>query len=156
MASRYSQAWTETTPVPSDILGYVYQHMQNLRRDFRERMNCPEWSIYYRLKDLGTVAAGTVNLDLSQGDCFLCTLPTSGTVTFDITNAPSNSYDEKVMLMITLVIKNPSSGTPIITWASKFKKTPSVIDQTANKYSVVQIISWDCTNYYAGLLFTGV
>ena len=156
MASRYSQVWTETTPVPSDILGYVYQHMQNLRRDFRERMNCPEWSIYYRLKDLGTVAAGTVNLDLSQGDCFLCTLPNSGTVTFSVINAPSNSYDEKVMVMFTLVVKNPSSGTPTVAWSSQFKKYSTDIDTTANKHTVFQYISWDCTNFYGGILFTGV
>ena len=144
MPSRYTNVWDETSPKVTDIAGYMYQHMQNLKIDVRERMQYPAWCVRYKLVELGTVSAGTVNLNISSGDAFSCTLPTSGTVTFDVTNVPSNDYDEKITIFLTIIVKMPSSGTPSIAWSSKFKSiagfTPST---TANSYTIYQAISVD-------------
>lgn len=159
MASRYSHVWNEATPAATDVMGYMYEHMQNLKTDVRERMQYPAWAVGYKLSDLGTVSAGTVSLDLNTADVFLCTLPSSGTVTFEITNAPVNMYDEKVMSMVTLVIKMPSSGTPTIAWASniKYLAGSGALLTTNNTYSIVQFITFNGgTNYIMMPLVTGV
>lgn len=125
MATRYSGTWSEATPVIGDIAGYAYQLMQNLKRDIRERLIGPQWGINYRAKDLGTVVAGTVTCDLSEGDVFLMTLPTAGTVTLAFTNIPSNAYDEKIATSITIHVKNPASGSCTLAWPAAVKWAPS-------------------------------
>lgn len=159
MPSRYTNTWVENTPTPTDNAGYIYQYMQRLRVDFRERMQAPEWSVGYRLKDLGTVSAGTVTLDLNEGDCFRCVLPTSGTVTFDLSNFPNNAYDEKVLPFITIIIRMPSSGTPTVAWSSKFKvAVPFSLITANNTYSILQAMMYDTTasNVILMPLVTGV
>lgn len=159
MASRYTHIWDENTPTATDIMGYMYQHMQNLKTDVRERMQYPAWPVGYKLLDLGTVSAGTVSLDLSIADTFLCVLPSSGIVTFQIINAPVNTYDEKVMSMVTLVIKMPSSGTPTVAWASniKYPTGSATLSTTNDTYSIIQFITFDGgANYILMPLVTGV
>lgn len=158
MATRYTRVWDTSKPAATDPIGYAYRDMQWVKQDIEERIKCPEWAVAYRLCELGDVSAGVVELDVSQGDVFTATLPGSGTVTFDIINVTSNSYDEKVAVFVILIITNPSSGAPTVAWSSKIKwafTTP--ISPTSNARTIYQFITTDGGNTFIGMsCITGV
>lgn len=65
--------------------------------------------------NLGTLS-GTVNIDLSNGNVFYGTLPTSGTVTFTFSTGLSSGASS-----FTLYLKNGASGTPTLAWPAAVK-----------------------------------
>lgn len=160
MATRYTDTWDEATPVIGTVLGLWYQHMQYLKRMFRERMMAPQWGQSYRLKDYGAVVAGTVTLDFDDGDVFMIELPTAGTVTIQVSDVPSNVYDEKMATMITLFVKNPASGACTLAWGMTAvwnRGTEPVRDTTASYTSEYQLVTLDGgTKYVINLVNTGM
>ena len=146
MASRYTNVYSTSTPANTEKAGLGAQEIRNVKLDIEERLKAPPWSIAYALNQLGTVSAGTVTIDMSEGDYHTMTLPTSGTVTIAITNVPSNSYDEKVASMLTIEITNPASGSATVTWPATVKwpfATEPSRDTTASKVTIYQMTTVD-------------
>ena len=103
---------------------------------------------------LGTLAAGTVNIDLSNGNVVTATLPTSGTVTFTFTTGVSSGA-----VSFTLYLTNPASGTPTINWPVAVEWTrilsfnnPPVYSTTSNKISVWSFITTNNGSKWYGAL----
>lgn len=158
MASRYTNVYSTSTPANTEKAGLGAQEIRNVKLDVEERLKAPPWSIAYALNALGAVTAGTVTIDMSDGDYHTMTLPTSGTVTIAITNVPSNSYDEKVASMLTIEITNPASGSAKVTWPASVKwpfATEPSRDTTASKVTIYQMTTVDAgTTWRAALVGT--
>jgi hypothetical protein len=146
MASRYTNVYSTSTPANTEKAGLGAQEIRNVKLDVEERLKAPPWAIAYKLYEHGTVTAGTVTIDLDDGDYHTMTLPTSGTVVIAITNFASNAYDEKVASMLTIEITNPASGSADVTWPATVK-WPSgdqpTRDTTASKVTIYQMTTVD-------------
>ena len=68
------------------------------------------------VSNLGTLIDGTNDIDISNGNVFYGTLPTSGTVTFTFTTGLTSGA-----VSFTLYLKNGASGTPTLAWPAEVK-----------------------------------
>lgn len=146
MATRYTTVDSMDTPANTEKAGLGAQAIRNVKVYVKERMQAPPWAIAYALHEHGSVTAGTVTIDMNDGDYHTMTLPTSGTVVIAISNVPSNAYDEKVASMITLEITNPASGSAVVTFPASVKWPYGIQptrDTTAGKVTVYQMITSD-------------
>ena len=99
---------------------------------------------------LGTVPAGTIGIDLSNGNVVTATLPTSGTVTFTFTTGVTTNA-----VSFTLYLTNPASGTPTLAWPASVKwpgGTTPTRTTTASKIDVWSFITTNNGTNWFGML----
>ena len=99
---------------------------------------------------LGTLSAGTTNIDLANGTVFTATLPTSGTVTFTFTTGVTTGAAS-----FLLFLTNGASGSATLAWPATVKWTGGTVPDRTTTVSRTDIWSFSTTdngsNWYGNI-----
>ena len=99
---------------------------------------------------LGTLSAGTTNINLANGTVFTATLPTSGTVTFTFTTGVTTGAAS-----FLLFLTNGASGSATLAWPATVKWTGGTVPDRTTTVSRTDIWSFSTTdngsNWYGNI-----
>ena len=90
---------------------------------------------------LGTLAAGTTNINLANATVFTATLPTTGTVTFTFTTGVTTG-SASFLLFLT----NAASGSATLAWPASVKWTGGTVPDRTTTVSRTDAWSFSTTN----------
>lgn len=99
---------------------------------------------------LGTLAAGTTNINLANGTVFTATLPTSGTVTFTFSTGVTTGAAS-----FLLFLTNAGSGSATLSWPGTVKWTGGTVPDRTTTVSRTDIWSFSTldngTSWYGNI-----
>lgn len=144
----FSETWDETTPTSADKAGLVYQLMQYLKRDLRERYYLKPWPTADIVQTIA-YSSGTLTIDCSLANVFEITLGANVSAT-SITNVPPSGYE----FTIELHLIQDATGGRTMSWPSSVKWPMNItptLSTTASTNSIIQLRTLDGGTTWYGI-----